>query len=195
MHFRFKTLFKLMICFALTSFAGPVHSASKSITPANQEQINGLFKTLGIIKLAGIAPPVDIELEDLNGKMIRVSDFKGKIVFINFWATWCPDCRFEMPLMEKLFQRFKDRDFVMVAVNLRESPKKVSAFFKKYKLSFTALLDRKGRTAFPFGIRSIPTTFILNQKGGLIGKILGPREWESEPATILFELLIKNRAS
>jgi len=83
----------------------------------------------------------------------------------------------------------------MVAVDLRESPKKVSAFFIKYKLSFTALLDTKGRTAFPFGIRSIPTTFILNQRGGLIGKVLGSREWESEPATILFELLIKDKAA
>ncbi|MEE8541493.1 MAG: TlpA disulfide reductase family protein [Desulfobacterales bacterium] len=195
MHFRPKTLFTLMICFALTIFAWPAYSASKPIAPGDQEQINDLFKTLGIIKLAGIAPPIDIELEDLSGKMIRVSDFKGKIVFINFWATWCPDCRVEMPSMEKLFQRFKDRDFAMVAVDLRESPKKVKAFFKKYKLSFTALLDRKGRTAFPFGIRSIPTTFILNQKGGLIGKVLGPREWESEAATILFELLIKNKAA
>ncbi len=160
-----------------------------------QERINGLFKKLGIIKLSGIAPPVEIKLEDINGQIVKVSDFKGKIVFLNFWTTWCPDCRIEMPEMEKLFKHFKEDDFAMVTINLRESSQKVTAFFKKHNLTFSALLDSDGRTGTAFGIRSIPTTFILDKQGGLLGKALGPREWGGSQATTLFEKLIHSKFS
>ena len=159
-------------------------------TPA---RIDRLFKSLNVIKLPGIAPPVDIVLEDLNGKIVRVSDFKGKIVLLNFWTTWCPECRAEMPSLEKLYQRFKDREFVMIAINLKESSKAVNAFFEKNSLSFTSLLDTDGEISFRFGIRSIPTTFILDKKGGLAAKIIGSREWDGKKSTALFESLISNK--
>jgi peroxiredoxin len=156
------------------------------------DRIGRLFKKLGIIRLSGIAPPVEIKLKNLNGKSVNVSDFKGKIVFLNFWTTWCPDCRVEMPEMKKLFLQFKEDDFVMVTVNLRESSKKVRAFFKKYKLTFNALLDFDGSVGIAFGIRSIPTTFILDKRGGLLGKAMGPREWGGRKATELFQLLVRS---
>jgi len=200
MHFKPTTCFFLTLGLALTVLTGPAgwiktaHSNSASNAPSVKGTIDRFFKTMGIIKLAGIAPPVDIELGDLNGKTIRVSDFKGKIVLLNFWTTWCPDCRTEMPSMEKLHRHFKDREFVMLAINLREPSKRVKSFYEEYKLSFTTLLDTRGQIGIRFGIRSIPTTFILNQKGGLIGKALGPREWDSEPALAMFEHLIQNKA-
>jgi peroxiredoxin len=169
------------------------HSNAVSKTRNDPGTIDRFFKTMGIVKLAGIAPPVEIALGDLTGKTIRVSDFKGKIVLLNFWTTWCPDCRYEMPSMEKLYRHFKDREFVMLAINLQEPAERVKSFYEKYKLSFTTLLDTNGQIGYRFGIRSIPTTFILNQKGGLIGKALGPREWDSEPALAMFEHLIQNK--
>jgi len=72
-----------------------------------------LFGDMGIIKVPRLAPPVEISLLDINSRMIRLSDFKGKIIFLNFWASWCPDCRIEMPVMEKLYRRLKDKDFIM----------------------------------------------------------------------------------
>ena len=101
-------------------------------------------------------------LEDLLGNRISLSEYKGKIVFLNFWTTWCPPCRNEMPEMEKLHTSLKDQAFIMVAVSLKESPKKVDAFFKDRKLTFTSLIDRKGRVAKAFGIAQIPTTIILD---------------------------------
>lgn len=201
MRFIPTTCFVLALGLALMVLTWPAgwiktaYSASKSTARSDQDQIDRFFKEMGIIKLAGIAPPVEIELGDLNGKTIRVSDFKGKIVLLNFWTTWCPDCRDEMPSMEKLYHHFKDREFALLAINLREPAKRVKSFYEKYKLSFTTLLDTKGQIGFHFGIRSIPTTYILNQKGGLIGKALGPRAWDSEPALAMFEHLIRNKTA
>jgi peroxiredoxin len=157
------------------------------------DRIGRLFKELGIIRLSGIAPPVEIELENLNGKSVNISDFKGNIVFLNFWTTWCPDCRAEMPEMEKLYVRFKEDDFVMVTINLKESSDKVSAFYEKHKLTFNALLDSDGNVGVAFGIRSIPTTFILDKQGGLLGKAMGPREWGGRKATELFQMLVGSK--
>jgi len=152
-----------------------------------------LFLDMGIFKLLSLAPPVDIHLTDVNGKLVRVSDLKGKIVFLNFWTTWCPPCRVEMPAMQKLHQRLKDKDFVMIAINLQEPSSRVKAFNKKHKLSFTSLLDSSGEVGLRFGVRSIPITYILDKKGGMIGKALGAREWDSEKSIALFEHLMSQK--
>lgn len=174
----------------LTVGIGIAHAEGGSDSNA-RKQTDRLFKNLGIIRLAGIAPPVEIELEDVNGQTVRVADFKGKIVLLNFWTTWCPDCREEMPSLENLSRRLKGRAFTLVAVNLRESGRQVEAFFKKYDLSFTSLLDKKGDVGLRFGIRSIPTSFILDKRGGLIGKAMGSRRWDGPDAVALFDLLAK----
>lgn len=150
-----------------------------------------LFRDMRIIEVPRIAPPVEISLLDIHGNQVTLADFKGKIVFLNFWTTWCPECRFEMPLMEKLHKRFKDRDFAVVAVNLRESATRVKNFFDEYKLTFTALLDSKGKIGPRFGVRAVPTTFILDKDGGIIGKVFGSREWTSQKSIALFEHLIQ----
>jgi peroxiredoxin len=91
--------------------------------------------------------------------------------------------------MEKLHQKFKDKDFVMIAINLQESAARVKQFYREYKLTFTTLLDSTGDVGAALGIRSIPTTFILDKNGRIIGKALGPREWESKESIALFEYL------
>nr|NIV99410.1 redoxin domain-containing protein [Candidatus Saccharibacteria bacterium] len=135
---------------------------------------------------------VEVTLKDLNGQQVSLSDFRGKIVFINFWTTWCLACVIEMPSMEKLHQKFKDKDFVMLAINLQESASKIKQFYKEYKLTFTTLLDTTGDVGTGFGIRSIPTTYILDKNGRIIGKALGPREWESKESIALFEYLTES---
>ncbi len=149
-----------------------------------------LFRDMKIIRMHRIAPPVEISLLDIHGKQVTLADYKGKIVFLNFWTTWCPECRIEMPLMEKLHKRFKDRDFAVVAVNLREPATRVKNFFDEYKLTFTALLDSKGKIGPRFGVRAVPTTFILDKEGGIIGKVFGSRKWTSQKSFDLFEHLI-----
>jgi len=156
----------------------------------DSREMDRLFSIVGVIKVPPTNDPVRVNLKDIKGKNISLSDFKGKIVFLNFWTTWCPTCRIEMPSMEKLHQKFKSKDFAMVTVNLRESASKVKAFFKKFKLTFTALLDSTGEVGASFGIRAIPTTYILDKTGRIIGRVNGPREWDSKAAIALFENLM-----
>ncbi len=158
------------------------------------EKVDRLFKKLGIIKIPRIPPPVDFVLPDLNGRPVRLSDFKGRVVVLNFWTTWCPDCRREMPALETLHQRFKERPWVLLAVDLRESGEKVAGFFQAHGLSFTALLDQDGAVGRSFGIRSIPTTFIIDGQGAMIGKAMGSRGWENRAAAELFEILMKEES-
>jgi thiol-disulfide isomerase/thioredoxin len=153
-----------------------------------------LFSIVGVIKVPPAEDPVKINLKDMNGKYTGISDFKGKIVFLNFWTTWCPTCRIEMPSMEKLYQKLKNKDFAMVTINLQESASQVKSFFEEFKLTFTALLDSTGEIGASFGIRAIPTTYILDKSGRIIGQVIGPREWDSKASITLFENLIDNDA-
>jgi peroxiredoxin len=153
------------------------------------QDLDRLFGDLGILKVPPDADPLEIKLNDSNGRPVSLSDFRGKIVFINFWTTWCLACVIEMPSMEKLHLKFKEKDFVMMAINLQESASTVKKFFKEYKLTFTALLDITGDVGAALGIRSIPMTFILDKSGRIIGKALGPRQWEGKESIALFEYL------
>jgi len=158
----------------------------------DSREIDRLFRNMEVIKVSRISPQVDFSLLDLYGKKVILSDFIGKIVFLNFWATWCPTCREEMPSMQRLYTRFKDKDFAMVAVSMNESASVVKKFFKDYNLTFTSLLDAEGEIGARFGVRAIPMTFILDRDGGIIGKAFGPRKWDSEKSIALFEHLINN---
>ena len=160
-------------------------------TKTDDKTLPRLFEEMGIVQMDEPIPiPIDVQLPDLNAKPVSFSEFKGKIVFVNFWATWCPPCREEMPAMEKLHTRLKNKDFVMVAVDLMEPASKVEAFFQEFKLTFMALLDTNGEVGSLFGIRSIPTTLILDKNGMIIGIAVGPRDWDSKKSIALFEYLI-----
>ncbi|MBC8394760.1 MAG: TlpA family protein disulfide reductase [Deltaproteobacteria bacterium] len=182
----------ITVLFLIMGIRTPITAAEEK-TGIGDERIDKLMRKLRIIPLHQIMPPDDFVLKDLDGNMMRLTDYRGKVVFLNFWTTWCPDCRIEMPSMEKLYRKFKSRDFTIGAINLQETAKDVEAFFKRYRLTIPVLLDRDGIAGRLFGIRSIPATFILNQKGGMIGKAFGPREWDGKVAEQLFDLLIKKQ--
>jgi thiol-disulfide isomerase/thioredoxin len=135
---------------------------------------------------------VDFELQDLSGVSRRLSDFRGKVVFLNFWATWCGPCRFEMPSMEKLYKRLKDEGLEIVAVNLQEDRSSVEQFVDEYGLSFPVLLDTTGRIGATYGARSIPTTYIVDREGLVIAGTIGTREWDTEDYVRFFEKLLAN---
>ena len=157
---------------------------------SQRQELERLFRDMGVLKIPHATRPVEIQLKDVLGNMVRLSDYRGKIVFLNFWATWCPTCVIEMPSMEKLHRRLKDKEFVMVAINLQETPAQVKSFFEKFELSFTALLDSSGNVGTGFAVNALPTTFVLDKEGRIIGQALGPREWDSRASIALFEYLI-----
>ena len=142
--------------------------------------INSLSFAMGRItktEVPGLDQAVDFKLEDLNGKSQVLSDYRGKIVFLNFWATWCPPCRAEMPSMQKLFNKADKSKFVMLAVNIGQDIKAVKEFAEENKYTFPILLDREGVIADKYHVSGIPTTFVIDQQGRIMNRVVGSREW------------------
>ena len=186
-----KYLWLFFILAAIAGVAGhSVYNGYIEAAGSQHPELDRLFRDMEILKIPHVTRPIEIQLKDVFGNLVRLSDYRGKIVFLNFWATWCPTCVVEMPSMEKLHRKLKDRDFVMVAVNLQESPQRVKSFFEKLGLSFISLLDSSGAVGSGFAVRGLPTTFVLDKEGRIIGKALGPREWDSRASMALFEYLI-----
>jgi thiol-disulfide isomerase/thioredoxin len=194
-----KVSFKAVLLFIILVAAAGVafhlfENGSVAAADSQQQKLDRLFGNIGILKIPHITRPVEIQLKDVIGNTVRLSDFRGKVVFLNFWATWCAACVVEMPSMEKLHRRLKDKDFVIVAINLQESDALVKAFFEKLKLSFTALLDSNGEVATGFAVNALPTSFVLDKQGKIVGAAIGPREWNSRASIALFEYLINMRS-
>ncbi len=148
------------------------------------------FTAIGLQPLKEGTKLVDFELKDLSGKYVSLSDFKGKVVFLNFWATWCGPCRIEMPSMQEVYTLLKHRGFEIVAVNLQESEKTVQKFVDELGLTFTILLDSNGRVGSMYGARSIPTTYIIDREGNVVAGTLGTREWNTQSYIYFFKRLL-----
>jgi peroxiredoxin len=132
----------------------------------------------------------EFALPDLQGTTHRLSDFRGRVVFLNLWATWCPPCRDEMPSMEALYRRFRDRDFAMLAVAQDESIPAVRAFVEEVGLTFPILLD-PGATLSPrYGATGYPETFIIDRNGQVVNHTIGPEDWDRPEMIAYFEQLL-----
>jgi thiol-disulfide isomerase/thioredoxin len=99
------------------------------------------------------------------GKKVKLDDFKGKVVMLDFWATWCGPCRMELPILQKIHEKYKDKKFAFVAINVREEKSKVSDFATKQKFTFPVALDADGATTGNYMVSAFPTLFLIDQKG------------------------------
>ena len=107
----------------------------------------------------------DFQLFNLEGQAISLSDFRGKPVFLNFWATWCGPCRQEMPLIQEIFEEPSDTELVILAIDIGEAPSAVNNFIQSNNFSFPVLLDTNQDVALEYNIRAIPTTFFIDRDG------------------------------
>ena len=135
-----------------------------------------------------IAP--DITLQAIDGSQTTLSSLRGKAVLLNLWASWCPPCRAEMPSMERLHARLKDKGVVVLGVDLQEGKREVEDFVREHKISFPVVLDRNGSAGAAYGVRSIPTTFIVGRDGAILAGRIGGHEWDDPVVVALFEKLV-----
>jgi len=125
----------------------------------------------------------DFSLKTINNTTVRLSDYRGKVVFLNFWATWCPPCRMELPAMEKLYEKLKNQPFIIIAVNMDNGdPVAVKNFVQSMNLTFPVLLDDDNVSKI-YKVNAIPTTFIIRKNGTIDSIVNGARQWD-DPAYI-----------
>jgi len=142
------------------------------------------------------SPSDDAIWKDAEGKNISLADFKGKVVLLNYWASWCLPCIRELPSIDRLQKKLGGNDFAVVAISIDRGGKtKARKLTKRLKLKhLTLYLDRKSEAAKNMGVRSMPTTFIFDRKGREVGKLVGSAEWDEPDAVRLLKFFIKNPA-
>ncbi|CAB1063033.1 Thiol:disulfide oxidoreductase related to ResA [Olavius sp. associated proteobacterium Delta 1] len=148
------------------------------------------LESLSLIRFDEKIMAQNFALKDLNGNVVHLEDYRGKVIFLNFWTTWCPPCRIEMPSMEKLYIKFKNNDFIILAVDMQEDSETVRKFKAKFKLSFPILLDEEGVVASYYGVTGIPATYFIDRAGYLYAAAMGARDWASEDAFQLIKHLL-----
>ncbi len=154
-------------------------AASTAMDPATVE----ILTDLGLVAFDSPIPFEDFIVPALGGGEIALSDHLGKVVFLNFWATWCPPCREEMPSMQLLYEELADEGLEILAVDVQESEATVQEFVAEFGFTFPILLDSDGRVALRYGIRAFPTTYIIDRKGFVLGGRPGYHDW-SAPSMI-----------
>jgi peroxiredoxin len=137
----------------------------------------------------------EFTLPDINGKKVSLSDFKGKVILLNFWATWCGPCTGEMPSLNNLYAAFKNEGFVVLAVSIDPSERAVQSFVSAKGITFPVLMDPDKEAYFDlYAVFALPTSFLIDRKGMIVAKILGDREWDSPDMKNKIADLLKQRA-
>ena len=128
--------------------------------------------------------------QEENAEPFSLSGLKGKVVFLNFWASWCGPCREEMPSMEALYNQYRDKGLEIIAVNIQESNEQVLAFMKTNGLSFPAALDSDGKVSATYGIQAIPASFIIDREGKIIARKVGSINWNTPKVRAAMERVL-----
>ena len=179
MGFRLKFVLIALICGLIAPTAGPAVAQTRQHNPLLLDIPKDPVKAL------------DFSGETLSGKQLRLSDFKGKVVMLNFWATWCVPCLLEMPAMDRLNRKLAGQPFKMLAVNLGEPVEQIRKFADQYNFSYDLVLDPIGQISTAYGANRLPVSYLIDKKGYVIRRAIGPREWDSADAMELFRKLME----
>jgi thiol-disulfide isomerase/thioredoxin len=184
----------VIILIALSS----LYSCSAKKDSASGSDLAKAFTEAGVPLLKEIVSPRDFSLALVSssqertgpGETQKLSELKGKVVFLNFWATWCGPCRAEMPSMEAIYNRYKEKGLEILAVNCQERQPEVLAYKEDNNFSFPILLDGDGKVSGAYGIQAIPTTFLLDREGRIILRLVGSINWDTPKFHTAMELLL-----
>jgi cytochrome c biogenesis protein CcmG, thiol:disulfide interchange protein DsbE len=166
-------------------------AGSTSAAAQRGPSIDAALKQLDLMRPNRPKVADDFTLPTPEGGSVRLSEQRGKVVLVNFWATWCPPCLEEMPAMERLWRRHKDAGFVLLAISLDSDPKKVSPFVSAHKFTFPVVVDPKMAVAERYGVRALPSSFVIDRDGTVMGIALGPRAWDGSAAHGLLQAMLR----
>jgi len=151
-----------------------------------------LLRKLKLVHVPGALPAPRFNALTPEGTKIGIDDLKGKLVLLNFWATWCPPCILEMPTMEKLHRELKGEGLAVVAMDFMEGPETINAFIKKRGFTFTVLMDRSGEISQRYGVHALPVTFLIGRQGNMLVKSIGYKDWHKKEIRQFVSSLLKD---
>lgn len=137
----------------------------------------------------GTKPP-EFDGTTADGRTVSLTSLRGKVVVLNFWATWCLECRPEMPLFERLHRDFQAQGLSVIGINAREGTVAIRGYARELGLTFPLVLDPRGQINASYGVIGLPTTFLIGRDGRAVALAVGPREWGSEQARALIRALL-----
>jgi peroxiredoxin len=149
------------------------------------------MKELELIRPSRARAADDFVANMPSGGTFKLSEHRGKVVMVNFWATWCPPCLEEMPAMERLYRQHKDAGFTLLAVSVDAEGARVGPFLAAHKLTFPVGLDPRMDLANSYAVRALPSSFIVGRDGNLAALAIGPRQWDNDAAHSLVEGMVR----
>lgn len=145
------------------------------------------LKELGMQPIPGDREVPNFRFTALDGTPMSLEDYRGSVVLLNFWASWCPPCRAEMPSMGRLAEELKAGDFTMIPINVQEPPALVRAFIEEYEVDFPVYLDEKAEAARSMGVNGLPTSVLIDRNGKAVALAVGALEWDDQAIVDMFK--------
>ena len=164
--------------------------AACSAALAELPAVTGLLKRLDLVDYRAGTHPPDFTGHTADARQLSLSELRGKVVLVNFWASWCRECRPEMPVLQGLHRELAARGLVIVGINAREDARAVARYAEELGLTFPLVLDPAGKINDLYGVIGLPTTFVVARDGRAVAFAVGPRAWGSPPARALLDLLL-----
>lgn len=178
----------MLAAVGLIVFISPLGRGESPVS-ANTDRASAEDSSIAAGKMAP-----DFHLNDLTGKPVSLSKLRGRVVFLNLWATWCPPCREEMPSIEALHQAFEnDPNFVVLAVSEDAESQPVPTYIKKNKFDFTVLLDPSNSVGEAYGVSGLPESFVIGRDGRIVAHHVGPYDWGNADIRSALQDLIKSK--
>ncbi len=161
-------------------------------TPVHAESLSSRLDAFGVQQPHVHKPAPDFTLAAADDDQKKLSDYRGKLVLLTFWATWCAPCRHEMPQIEALWQQYRNQGLTVLAVNVnRGNASGVTDFAHSLHLDFPILLDPDGNVRTRYEIRALPTSYFIDRDGTIMGRIIGERDWSSSAAQVMIRAFLK----
>jgi peroxiredoxin len=161
---------------------------------ADQSALASLVERLDLRGYTSRTGPPRFSGSTLDARQVSATELRGKVIVLNFWASWCLECRPEMAMLERLQREFSSRGLAIIGVNARENKEAVGRYARELGLTFPLVLDPDGKINAVYGVIGLPTTFVVGRDGRAIAFAIGPRQWESPPARALIETLLAEPA-
>lgn len=161
-----------------------------AVPVASRAEMTELLQKLNLTAYSRITKPPEFNGRTADGRTVSQAGVRGKVVLVNFWATWCQECRPEMPLFERLHREFAAQGLSVIGINARERTEAVREYAKELGLTFPLILDSKGEINAAYGVVGLPTTFLIGRDGQAVALAVGPRDWANASARTLIQTLL-----